>query len=502
MTDSPLRDVLESSGCPLAHMTVLADDPFRQDTPAKHRDARWLAEAVADLIPRGQKIHFRGLHYAVLGRTMPKGGPYTSVDKCWQWLSEDAAKAARWLGYVPWERFSDHRNDPPMIQKWYPPQPRGLAESTELLFYADGAEYATGELPGLERLLPSPRLEGFTPAQPYHLVVFGEKSSLEPVLVPLCRRYSADLYLPAGEISDTLLHTMALSIASNGVTDGRPMVVLTFSDCDPAGFQMPISIGRKLQAFSYVIKDMPEVQVHRVMLLPQHVRAIARDRGIALPDSPLKPGEARAGAWTQATGVAQIEVDALATLHRELFTEAANNALSQFFDATLERRAREAREQWEHRAAQVIEEQIGERLALLRPELEERCERMQADRDWISAALGGLAEEVVLPNPELPEAHDVPGRPGAALYDSSDNFMTATKRLLWEKSYGGRNRAHWHWRRPDRSRTPLPLGQGPALQQTPDSAGSPPQIIPRTARSKRLARNPIPGTSGSSLDPG
>ena len=80
MTDSPLRDVLESSGCPLAHMTVLADDPFRQDTPAKHRDARWLAEAVADLIPRGQKIHFRGLHYAVLGRTMPKGGPYTSVD--------------------------------------------------------------------------------------------------------------------------------------------------------------------------------------------------------------------------------------------------------------------------------------------------------------------------------------------------------------------------------------------------------------------------------------
>ena len=30
--------------------------------------------------------------------------------------------------------------------------------------------------------------------------------------------------------------------------DGRPMVVFYFSDCDPSGWQMPVSLYRKLQA--------------------------------------------------------------------------------------------------------------------------------------------------------------------------------------------------------------------------------------------------------------
>ena len=38
-------------------------------------------------------------------------------------------------------------------------------------------------------------------------------------------------------------------MAKIGADDGRPMVVLYFSDCDPAGWNMPIEVGRKLQAF-------------------------------------------------------------------------------------------------------------------------------------------------------------------------------------------------------------------------------------------------------------
>ena len=56
--------------------------------------------------------------------------------------------------------------------------------------------------------------------------------------------YDADLYLPTGEISDTLLATMAKA----GAEDGRPMVVFVFADCDPAGYQMAVSIGHKLRA--------------------------------------------------------------------------------------------------------------------------------------------------------------------------------------------------------------------------------------------------------------
>ena len=74
---------------------------------------------------------------------------------------------------------------------------------------------------------------------------FGEKTSLEDVLAPLAIEFNADLYLTGGQISDTLLHGMA----RDAVADGRPLVVLTFSDFDPAGYwDMPTCIGRKLQA--------------------------------------------------------------------------------------------------------------------------------------------------------------------------------------------------------------------------------------------------------------
>ena len=41
--------------------------------------------------------------------------------------------------------------------------------------------------------------------QPYHLVIFGEKSSLADILLPIAVMYDVDLYLPTGEITDTLL---------------------------------------------------------------------------------------------------------------------------------------------------------------------------------------------------------------------------------------------------------------------------------------------------------
>ena len=65
------------------------------------------------------------------------------------------------------------------------------------------------------------------------------------MLLPIARQYDADLYLSSGEISDTLLWRMA----KDGAADGRPFVVFVVADCDPSGYQMAVSIGRKLQAF-------------------------------------------------------------------------------------------------------------------------------------------------------------------------------------------------------------------------------------------------------------
>ena len=85
---------------------------------------------------------------------------------------------------------------------------------------------------------------GFEPRQAFQFVVFGEKASLEGDVLPIAREHQADLYLNTGEISDTHVYR----IAKEAVADGRPLVVFTLTDCDPAGYQMSVSIGRKLQA--------------------------------------------------------------------------------------------------------------------------------------------------------------------------------------------------------------------------------------------------------------
>ena len=104
MSASPLRAALDTviaeQGCSLKDLTVLApkNDPFRLDTPARHRDGRWLAETATELGLGDRKIHLRGLHYMVLGRPKPDGTPYLNDDDTWEWLQADAAKAARFLG--------------------------------------------------------------------------------------------------------------------------------------------------------------------------------------------------------------------------------------------------------------------------------------------------------------------------------------------------------------------------------------------------------------------
>ncbi|MBQ0893695.1 hypothetical protein KBX37_11405 [Micromonospora sp. U56] len=232
----------------------MQNDPFRVDTDARHRDGEWLAVTARELGLGDRKIHLRGLHYMVIGRPKPDGTAYTNTEQDWLWLSGDAGKAARWLGYIPFDQIVDQRNSDPVVRIFKrPEQPRP---------YLHVGVHV--DIPDVDYLDPAVSLFDFTGVQPYKLVLVGEKSSLDDVLAPIASSYGADLYLPTGEPSDTMLYRMA----KVGAEDGRPMVVLYFSDADPSGWQMPISVARKLQAFQTLL--FPELQftVHRVALTP------------------------------------------------------------------------------------------------------------------------------------------------------------------------------------------------------------------------------------------
>ena len=82
--------------------------------------------------------------------------------------------------------------------------------------------------------------------QPFILAMFGEKSSLRGEMEPLAIELKGDLYLETGEQSATHVY----HIAKRAYEDGRDLVVLAVCDCDPSGYQMAVSIARKLQALT------------------------------------------------------------------------------------------------------------------------------------------------------------------------------------------------------------------------------------------------------------
>ena len=253
-----------------------------------------------------------------------KAGRYhlTNTESDWSWLVNFAGKAARWLGHIRFERITDNRNAEPIVHR----KARVAPEAWVFV----GLDV---DIPDLADIEPRPGATGFVPRQAYQFAIFGEKGSLEEVLLPLAIEYEADLYLPSGEISNSLLYRMAKDAAE----DGRPLVVFTVSDCDPAGWQMPVSIGRKLQALRDLLFPDLQFEVVPVALTVEQVRELG------LPSTPLKETEKRADRWRAAFGIEQTEIDALATLRPDVLREIVDRAFDPYFDQTLRERVSDAR---------------------------------------------------------------------------------------------------------------------------------------------------------------
>jgi hypothetical protein len=419
-----LRSVLETArqeaGCGLSELTVLSAqvDPYRLDTPAGHRDGQWVAKHLDRLIGR-KRIHWRGFHYAlVVSGTVPKpdGQIYFNTDEDWAWLSSVAGKAARWLGYVPFDRITDNRNAEPYIHHKARVEPRA--------YVSIGVDVT---IPDADDLTPTPIPIGFEPRQAYHFVIFGEKASLEDVLLPIVRARQSDLYLPTGEISDTLLYRIAMDAAR----DGRPMVLFTLTDCDPAGRQMPVSIGRKLQGFRDLLFPKLRFEVVPVALTVDQVRELG------LPSTPLKETEKRADRWREAFGVEQTEIDALATLRPDTLREIVERAYEPYYDDTLHKRVTLAEVEWRREAEAALREQIDpEILAELRQQATERLAELETAIAEINERLRLAADDFMLPVIEVPEPEIDEDASKHALVSFDHDWITATRALIQRKAYG------------------------------------------------------------------
>ncbi|MEO6624975.1 MAG: hypothetical protein ABIN37_09100 [Burkholderiaceae bacterium] len=413
-----LREIIKSAGGSMGEFTVMsaATDPYRIDTEANHRDAQWLADAWNRL--RLRKIHARGLHYALLSLrelTMLNRGGYENTDENWIFLQRIVGYA-RWLGYIDFDAIVDERNaGPELYEAPYVAHP-GVYIDRDVL-----VPYETPTLPSIEAACEPPHAR-----QAYKLVIIGEKASLGHVLRPICRRFEADLVLPTGELSTTLLQ----GIVSRAADDGRPCRIFYLSDFDPSGLHMPVEVSRKIQALCDLKFQALDIEVRRCALLADQVRTLG------LPETPMKATEKRAGKWRERFGCEQTEIDALATLQPEVLVNIVERDLQPYFDSTLQRRQRQAYETARQETQRRIDQEMvlhEERLAVAEALMQDAARAFDAATEYATPLFEQIADNIepavpAVVQPELDEAAF-----SKPLFSSRNSFDVTTAILLEEK---------------------------------------------------------------------
>jgi hypothetical protein len=160
-----------NAACSIKDLTVLAasNDPYRLDTTIGHQIGEWLAHQIKRLVGTDGRVHLRGLFYRIVaagGVEKPDGTVFTNTFDNWLWLMR-AAKAARWLGYVPFDRIPDERNEAPRL--FLPDNPPASGDGS---FVCGGGV----ELPMLSTLLVRGRRQRLR--RPRHLHRHAGKAEL------------------------------------------------------------------------------------------------------------------------------------------------------------------------------------------------------------------------------------------------------------------------------------------------------------------------------------
>ena len=421
-----LAEEAEQAGVMPGDLLVLspAHDPFNE-SKASRRLAEWFVEQVERLLPKDKEVHLRGMYYRCLsaGDTLlPDGTPFIGSNAN-SALVEKAGKYARHLGLIPFDRINDERAAPPKLC---------VSDEHHAIVTDDPITrelIVTGcdplSVPILDLVLPHINTDAAEiPRQPFRICFIGEKTSLGDVLQPIAEEVHGEMLLATGEVSEAA----AYGIAKRAFADGRPLRILYFSDFDPAGWQMPISVARKLQA--HICREFHDldVQVIRVGLNIDQVNEFN------LPDSPIKPGEKRAQAWRERWGREQVEIDALAALRPDVLDQIARDAVAAYFDPTFEGRYTEAVKLTDEELEWFSDQPA---YSEAKAKVEDAHKRVDEATTDLNEAMSSAAKamRVVVESEAAPDLSDVVIEPelddelGQTIFDSSDDFVTATRKL-------------------------------------------------------------------------
>lgn len=399
-------------------LLVLApqNDPFYVGTATDKQNAEWFA----DLWSRfgyHQGVHLRRIHYQIVSQDppvqMPNGKPYENTDKCWNFLA-CAAKSARYLELVDPASFDDRRAHEPIVNY----QPEGDSVGIDVEYPSLEFGFELPDFPDLPEYSLSMNVD-----QPYQVEIWTEKSTMNDVLLPLCKKYQVNLVAGVGEMSVT----QSVLLMQRLTETQKPCRILYVSDFDPAGLSMPVAAARKTEFFIRNQDQDLDVELQPVVLT--HDQCVK----YRLPRTPIKETERRAGKFEERWGEGATELDALESLHPGELHRILKSHILRFHDNDLDDRVMERKSQvWEiledarddvldHHLEQYdslrseyqsLKDEFQNRVGDIRDRAEELLSRIESDMFDNMPEIG----REVLPEPKDAECY------GKPLFDSMRSY--------------------------------------------------------------------------------
>jgi hypothetical protein len=307
---------------PASTLVVTNEDPFQQ-TPGDKTKADWFADIWRRHGVPG--MHLRRLHYRLVSQTKPvemwDTSVYQNTEKCFAAFMK-ASRAARYLDLVPAEDMEERRNPDPLI---YLPTEEG--QDGEIAIEPTGPYVERGP----KEMPPPPRLHLTPPiiAQPYHIEIWCEKTTINDILGPLGRRYGLNVITGAGDLS--LTHCVQL--VERAQRSDRPVRILYISDFDPKGSEMAVGVARKIEHRLYLkeIYDL-DIQVRPVALTSEQCKQYD------LPRIPIKDSDSAKNKFEEQHGEGATELDAMEALHPGELQRILEQEIARYHDDDLQSR--------------------------------------------------------------------------------------------------------------------------------------------------------------------
>src|SRR5262245_18836820 len=340
-------------------------DPFYANRPGRREAAEWFAGLWGRFdFPRG--VHLRRIHYALISQREPvemaEGKPYENTFECWQKLCV-ASRAARHLELVPADWWSDKQSGA-LIHLVEP----AAAEVT----------LEEGELSAMTDMPKPPRLELIPPtvAQPYHIELWCEKTTINDILRSLDEQYGGlNIITGEGELS----LTACVQVVDRAIASDRPVRILYISDFDPAGQSMPLTVARKIEHLIYRRGLDLDIQVRVVALTREQVIEYE------IPSIPLKETERRAADFHEQHGGLAAELDALEALHPGELRRILAQEIERYFDPDLVAATEAAAEEFASELESITE--------AVHEEHHEQLDELEEDWAEIATSIEGWNEQ-------------------------------------------------------------------------------------------------------------